>query len=330
MLKAATLFSGGGVLDAAIMKYADKGLSVRLAVEGDPSNPELSHAIADVYAANYPDTQLLRQSVETVNFRNYYDNWFLLHASPSCKSFSNANTSNGGEKEKDLTAAIAVARAIREMQPHYFTLEQVRGYVKSASFALIYETLVELGYAICFDVINASSYSVPQDRERMCLIAHRGNSLVGMPVRQRPVSWMDALAHRIDYMNFAEPTVTQKQALYEHRLLYPDTEAFLVQRLSIRDNVIIRHPYELAPTITCAIFTDNKAANRKSFLNIWYKGQWLDLSVRDCAILQSIPDWYYLPPQSRIAGAVVGNGVPTKLYEAILGQIFKHYEQSYR
>jgi DNA (cytosine-5)-methyltransferase 1 len=61
-----------------------------------------------------------------------------------CANFSQAHTAKagkGGETADDLSAAIAVAEAIRQLQPRVFTLENVPRYQNSQSFSIILDAL---------------------------------------------------------------------------------------------------------------------------------------------------------------------------------------------
>jgi len=80
-----------------------------------------------------------------------------LHASPSCKSASQANT-NGGETPGDLAVADAICMAIAWHQGRTFSLENVWGYRKYESFRRILATLAACGYAVDYRHINAADY----------------------------------------------------------------------------------------------------------------------------------------------------------------------------
>lgn len=94
-----------------------------------------------------------------------------LHASPPCPSFSVA--SGGSETSEDVQLAEATCRAIRELGPPWFSLENVRGYQGSESLRLIHQTLRERGYTFVQGVLCAADYGVPQHRRRLILVASR-------------------------------------------------------------------------------------------------------------------------------------------------------------
>ncbi|WP_331001109.1 DNA cytosine methyltransferase [Nostoc commune] len=94
-----------------------------------------------------------------------------------CANFSQAHTASSGkgiETVDDLTAAIAVAEAIRQLQPRVFTLENVPGYQNSQSFSIILQVLESEGYFVNYSVVNMSDFGLPQARRRLVLIANKG------------------------------------------------------------------------------------------------------------------------------------------------------------
>ncbi|WP_234711206.1 DNA cytosine methyltransferase [Nostoc punctiforme] len=127
---AVVLFAGGGGIEAGMV---EAGIRPVIAVEFDPTKPELSRAIALTHHCNFSEygcrvVQLTVQEVAQsgfIGFPRYPD---YLHASPVCANFSLAHTAKAGkgiESADDLTAAASVAEAIRQLQPRVFTLENV-------------------------------------------------------------------------------------------------------------------------------------------------------------------------------------------------------------
>lgn len=100
----------------------------------------------------------------------------LFHASPVCKSFSQANQ-GGKELESDLAAAEGVCKFLRRLTPKLFTLENVSKYRDSESFASILRCLREGGYRFEFGLFDAADFGVAQNRRRLILRAVRGGSV---------------------------------------------------------------------------------------------------------------------------------------------------------
>lgn len=152
---AVVLFAGGGGIEAGMVQA---GIRPVIAVEFDPTKPELSKAIAKTHHRNFSEygcriIQLTVQEVAQSGFIGFPRRPDYLHASPVCANFSQAYTAKAGkgiETADDLTAAIAVAEAIRQLQPRVFTLENVPRYQNSQSFAIILNALEQEGYSVKF------------------------------------------------------------------------------------------------------------------------------------------------------------------------------------
>lgn len=196
--QAVVLFAGGGGIEAGMVQA---GIRPVIAVEFDPSKPELSQAIALNHHRNFSKygcrvIQLTVQEVARLGFIGFKSRPDYLHASPVCANFSQAHTAKagkGGETTDDLTAAIAVAEAIRQLQPRVFTLENVPRYQNSQSFAIILSALEQEGYSVDYSVVNMADFGLPQARRRLVLIASRGFH-VALPSGATPCGWYEAIA----------------------------------------------------------------------------------------------------------------------------------------
>ncbi|WP_225912883.1 DNA cytosine methyltransferase [Nostoc flagelliforme] len=184
---AVVLFAGGGGIEAGMVQA---GIRPVIAVEHDPSKPDLSRAIAKTHHHNFSEygckiIQLTVQEVAQSGFLGFPRRPDYLHASPVCANFSQAHTAKagkGGETSDDLTAAIAVAEAIRQLQPRVFTLENVPRYQNSQSFSIILQILELEGYSVNYSVVNMADFRLPQARRRLILIACRDlNILLSKP-----------------------------------------------------------------------------------------------------------------------------------------------------
>jgi DNA (cytosine-5)-methyltransferase 1 len=134
---AVVLFAGGGGIEAGIVQA---GIRPVIAVEFDPTKIDLSRAIPSAHFVNALNhhrnfseygcriIQLTVQEVARLGFIGFPHRPDYLHASPVCANVSLAHTAKAGkgiETADDLSAAIAVAKAIQQLQPRVFTLENV-------------------------------------------------------------------------------------------------------------------------------------------------------------------------------------------------------------
>lgn len=91
-----------------------------------------------------------------------------------CQAFSVAGKKRGFEDTRG-TLFFDAARAIKQIEPRYVFLENVKGLLNhnnGRTFGTIISTLDELGYDCEWQVINSKHHGQPQNRERVFIIGH--------------------------------------------------------------------------------------------------------------------------------------------------------------
>lgn len=108
-------------------------------------------------------------------FRKYRGSADIIVGGFPCQAFSVAGKRRGFEDTRG-TLFFEVARAIKEIQPHYALLENVKGLLshdKGRTFGTIIQTLDELGYIVEWGLFNSKFWGVPQNRERVYILVTR-------------------------------------------------------------------------------------------------------------------------------------------------------------
>ena len=91
-----------------------------------------------------------------------------------CQAFSIAGNQLGFEDARG-TLFYEIARAAEQVKPRYLFLENVRNLLshdKGKTFERMLKILDELGYDAEWQVLNSKNFGVPQNRERVFIIAH--------------------------------------------------------------------------------------------------------------------------------------------------------------
>ncbi|BAY20091.1 C-5 cytosine-specific DNA methylase (plasmid) [Anabaenopsis circularis NIES-21] len=231
---AVVLFAGGGGVEAGMVQA---GICPVIAVEHDPTKPQLSQAIAQTHHRNFSEygckvVQKTVQEIARSGFIGFPQNPDYLHASPVCANFSQAHTAKAGtaiETADDKSAAQAVAVAIRQLRPRVFTLENVPRYQSSQSFAIILDALESLGYHVNYSVVNMADFGLPQARRRLVLVACRDLAISLPPISGR-VGWYGAIAHLIPTMLDSQLLARQQQAV-EQFLAANEPITLLIERV---------------------------------------------------------------------------------------------------
>ena len=114
-------------------------------------------------------------SVTDEHFRLYRGQVDLITGGFPCQSFSIAGNRRGFEDTRG-TIFFHIARAIKEIQPSYVLLENVKGLLshdKGRTYGTIVQALDELGYFIEWGLFNSKYWGVPQNRERVYILVTR-------------------------------------------------------------------------------------------------------------------------------------------------------------
>lgn len=107
----------------------------------------------------------------------------LLVGGFPCQAFSVAGKRLGFEDTRG-TLFFEVARLAKEKQPKVVLLENVKGLVghdKGRTLDTIVKTLNDIGYTVDFEVLNSKYFGVPQNRERIFIIAVRDDLIEPEP-----------------------------------------------------------------------------------------------------------------------------------------------------
>ncbi|OUQ90100.1 hypothetical protein B5G50_02735 [Brevibacillus brevis] len=121
---------------------------------------------------------------------------FLVVGGPPCQAFSTAGNRKGLEDFRGNVISNYL-RVIKEIQPQFFIMENVRG-ILSTEMKYVpdefeeYKDIVNLkgsvvyfltkefekyGYSISFTLFNSANYGVPQKRERVIIFGHKGERI---------------------------------------------------------------------------------------------------------------------------------------------------------
>jgi DNA (cytosine-5)-methyltransferase 1 len=318
-LSAVILFAGGGGVEAGMVAA---GIRPVASVEFDPTNPELSRALASNNHLNFKPygSRMIRQPVQELavsGFPGCPMSPDYLHASPVCSNFSPANP-DGTEEPEDVESAIATAQAILSLYPRCFTLENVPAYQNSEAWYLIEQSLKAEGYKIAQDILDAADYGVPQCRKRFIVKACR-DTQPALPAKQKRIGWYEAIEDIIPELPPSELLPAQREALQQKLILKPNIEALLIERTGFRNSPQLREPAEPVWTIKKSIFHDHRGNDRNRFIDVWLaSGEVKALTIEAIARLFGFPSWYYLPDRVAVAGSILGYSVPPPLITALL------------
>jgi len=128
-----------------------------------------------VLAHHYPDVPNLGD-ITKIDGKEYKDTDIVVGGTP-CQSFSVAGLREGLDDERG-NLAFEFCRLVREIQPLWFVWENVPGVLSSnegRDFGSILGAMGELGYGVCWRVLDAQFFRVAQRRRRLFVVGHIGD-----------------------------------------------------------------------------------------------------------------------------------------------------------
>lgn len=163
-------------------------------------------------------------SIADEHFRIYRGQVDIITGGFPCQTFSIAGKRRGFEDTRG-TIFFHIARAIKEIQPSYVLLENVKGLLshdQGRTYGTIVQALDELGYFVEWGVFNSKYWGVPQNRERVYILVTRkdvfkGPKLFNLLKKQTTVDTrlVDILEKDVDESYYLSEEKTRKLTLNE-------------------------------------------------------------------------------------------------------------------
>lgn len=220
----------------------------------------------------------------------------IVLGGPPCQPFSRRGKRKGKDDARDGFPAYVAA--IRKLQPKIWVCENVKGLpeLDETYFRSILGQFRSLGYEVDYKVVRMSNYDVPQKRERLVIVGHRGG--FRFPEEGlREVTAGEALRDKLDSIpedaEFLTPSMDRYIASYEK-----------ASHCSRPRDLRLDEP---ARTLTCR----NLAGCTSDMHRIRLAdGRRRRVTVREAARLQSFPDWFEFHGTKEQQYTQIGNAVP--------------------
>ncbi|QSF43382.1 DNA cytosine methyltransferase [Paenibacillus tianjinensis] len=208
-----------------------------------------------------------------------------------CKPFSEGGAQRGEEDEANGDLGKHFLRLIKEAKPKAFIVENVKGltFKKHEKFlSHLLTTFEELGYNVCWKLINCYEYGVPQERERVFIVGIH-NSLNKTFCFPEPIS-TDGRKHLVDAIGDL-PCPGENHSVSNHKEYY---DGGFSPRYVSRN----RQRQWDEPSFTI-VSTARQLPLHPSPPN--YDIRKMDeyscepprrFTVRECLRIQSVPDWF--------------------------------------
>jgi DNA (cytosine-5)-methyltransferase 1 len=340
-----SLFSGAGGIDLGLERA---GFTTRAAVEWERYACETLRQNRRFDGDFLGAAEILERDVRTVSGAELLraaelrrGEAALLAGGPPCVTFSVAGRREG------LTADTGrlfedYVRLLRAVRPQGLIYENVKGLTSAigsdgepgGAFREIETAIAAEGYALSWRVINAADYGVPQQRERVIILGRRGRVPPSFPdpthadptrlgfgehARKPWLTVRDAIGHLPPAAPAGGASVIPNHVARRHSL---DTQAGYAatppgqrnQRYK-RDRLRWDRPSKVirAQGKPKADGSGQKNSSHQSIHPEAHR----QLTPRECALLQTFPENYWLPDTFVNGYRVMGDAVPPALSECL-------------
>ena len=333
------------------------GIKICNAIEIDPD-------AAKTYMRNHKGSKVLQDDIKNLepkSLLNKRDQIFIIMGGPPCQGFSLSNTRTRNMENEKNFLFLEFVRFVREIQPTWFVLENVNGITNinhGETKKMIQNYFENLGYKIKSEVLWASDYGVPQNRNRFFMVGNRLGIDFSFPKKhKRRITVEEAISDlpilnngdMIESMPYSKDL--EKSSKYAQKMR--KGSEFAKQNFVSRNNDLVIERYKhigqgqnwkSIPDYLMNNYSDKKrchsgiykrlAANKPSVVISNYRKSMLihpyqdrGISVREAARLQSFPDNFHFEGSLSHIQQQIGNAVPPLLAKAVFQQIIKQTKE---
>jgi len=234
----------------------------------------------------------------------------VIIGGPPCQPFSVRGHQYGSKDERNGFPAFI--KAVEIIKPKFFLIENVKGllYKNQEYFRKIIKELEFLGYKIDYDLFNAVDFGVPQKRERVIIVGHKGNFT--FPTKLNKII---TAGEALGELAFSVP--------FDAKFLTSNMEEYIAKYEAKSACITPRdlHLDKPARTLTCRNLAGATSDMHRIKLP---NGKRRRITIREAARLQSFPDYYVFEGTEISIFNQIGNAVPP-LFAFQLAEKIKDY-----
>ena len=125
---------------------------------------------------------------------------------PPCQGYSSARLSNINEKVQEINQErnqlyLEFFRTVKIVKPKFFVIENVRGLVTASKGVFVKDIIKRfggIGYDVEFQILNASDFGVPQNRQRVFFVGLQKQKFLFPEKKSLKISTKEAISDIIE------------------------------------------------------------------------------------------------------------------------------------
>lgn len=293
---------------------------------------EVNEECRRVYAKNFrevPETDISEIDLEALPKTN------IITAGFPCQPFSICGKRKGFADRRG-TIFFYICELIKIKQPEVVILENVKHLLhvgKGSNFRVMIHALESLNYFVSYKILNAKDFGLPQNRERVFIIAskhkpfkfERIKRVYSIPVLK------DFLCDRgnFEYLNPSEYTLIENPKRQDSGLIFVGYRNKSIWKTGIRPNTehlsrVHRQPNRIYSVEGVHPTLPSQESSGRFFIYLPEENRVRKLTIQECYRIMGFPEDFQRSHSLSESYKQVGNSVATavvrKLIDAILQQ----------
>lgn len=289
---------------------------------------EINKKAAKVYERNFKENPL--NDVTQLSAKNLPD-FDLLCAGFPCQPFSISGKKRGFEDTRG-TLFFDICRVISDKKPKAILLENVKHLIhhnKGQTLKTIIQSLQNLNYKVSYRLLNAKDFGVPQNRERIIIIASKNNIFdFDLIVFQRQKILKDYLDANGDFEILDKSTYTLLESTKEQDsgLIFCGYRNKNIWKKGIRENTlhlsrVHRQPNRIYSANGVHPTIPSQESSGRFFIYIPEFNIVRKLTINECYRIMGFPDDFIKDENLAESYKQIGNSVCVNMVEAITKEI---------
>lgn len=272
---------------------------------------ELDKFAQKTYYDNYKE--LPEGDITKVHEKDVNKHDIVLAGFP-CQAFSIAGKRKGFEDTRG-TLFFDVARIVKYHKPKVIFLENVKGFInhnKGNTFKIVKETLEDMNYKVFSKVLNAKDFGLPQNRERIYIIAFLDNTI--------NFKFPEKINKKIKLGSILDEKVDEKYTISDK--LWAGHQRRKKEHKAKGNGFgysLFNHDSEYTSTISARYYKDGSEILIKQKNKNPRK-----LTPREASRLQGFPKEFKITVSDTQAYKQFGNSVAVPVIKALAKEIYKH------
>lgn len=289
---------------------------------------DINEHARSVYEANYGEYPFGDITKIPVDFIPEHD---VLTAGFPCQPFSISGKMKGFEDTRG-TLIYNVFNIVNAKHPKVILLENVKHLVyhdHGKTLSTILEGLKHLGYKYSWKVLNASDYGVPQNRERILIVANRDREFDFSKVEKKPAKILRDILEP-DHGQFEilkEPyTLLDKMTRQQSGLIFAGYRNKNLRKAGVRPGTeqlsrVHKQPNRIYSVDGVHPALPSQETSGRFFIYDPKTSVVRKLTVRECYRLMGFPENFIKDPNIGEEYRQIGNSVCIPMIEEVMRQI---------